>query len=277
MAGIQYPCPYEACTLTFSYSRKLQSHIKHHQGIREFQCTQCDRSFFWRQTLHKHVMKEHKNRKCKEHSLYYCDHCKHPFRTMWGLRRHQIKLKKANYPSRKYPCQICSCKFSTAEDLNSHSFRHQQFSCDVQICPWSTHKFKKWSNYQRHMEKFHSKPFECEYCGFQFPIKSQIRHHVKQHMPMDMVFCTYTGCKKEFISVINMTNHVLITHGHKRTFKCDVVGCDWTFKYKRCLNRHVRTHQRNGKITPMASRLLKKKKTINKTANKLALLAFKIL
>lgn len=71
-----------------------------------------------------------------------------------------------------------------------------------------------------------------------------------------------------------MIFHVQVGHGEK-TFKCSVTGCDWEFKYKSCLNRHIVIHEKNGRIKPMASRLTKKKEPKYLMANKLARLALK--
>lgn len=266
----QHACPFENCTLTFTRPYRLRIHVQWHQGIKEFQCAECDRGYHRKQHLQRHIAEAHRNQSRLEHSLP-CDHCDRSFDTAWGLRRHQMKMKQLK-PSnvREHCCKMCPQRFYTADDLERHSFKHERFRCDVPSCPLLARQFK-WKSYHRHMIDYHSEPFECEHCGQKFLIKSQVRRHVRQHMPK--FHCTQPGCDKTFAFANNLTHHVQVGHG-QRIHKCTVVGCDWEFKYKSCLNRHIKIHQQNGRIVPMANRFTKKEPKLL-MAKKLAALALK--
>ncbi|KAL5233762.1 hypothetical protein ACI65C_001173 [Semiaphis heraclei] len=265
-----HSCPYEDCTSTFSRPYRLQIHIQRHQGIKQFQCTQCDRGYHRRQHLQRHIAEAHQNHSRLEQPLF-CDHCDRPFNTAWGLRRHQAKIKAPKVRNRSYSCETCGRRFFNIDNLKVHSFRHKRFKCDIPSCTLSEHKFS-WSFYQRHLATHHSEPFECHHCNEQFILKSQIKLHVKQHMPNYV--CTQSGCGKTFAEYRYMYNHIQMCH-KERTHKCSVVGCDWVFTRKSRLENHIKVHQQNGRIVPMAKRY-RKKETTYIMANKLAALALKI-
>lgn len=265
----KHTCPFENCTSTFSRPYRLQIHIQRHRGLKEFQCDQCDRGYHRRQHLQRHVAEAHQTEP-RLKNLLNCDHCQRQFSTAWGLRRHQRNVD-VQRKIRMHRCETCGRKFHRANELEIHSLKHERFQCLIPSCPWLTHKFN-WAFYHQHMADYHSEPFECEHCGERFLKKSQIRLHVEQHMPK--FTCTQSGCNKTFTRSKNLNQHILIGHG-ERTHKCQVVGCDWAFKYKACLNRHIKAHQKNGRIVSMAKRT-KKKEPKFVMANKLAVFALKI-
>jgi len=86
--------------------------------------------------------------------------------------------------------------------------------------------------------------------------------------------CAQSGCGKTFAEYRYMYNHVQMCH-KERTHKCSVIGCDWVFTRKSRLENHIKVHQQNGRIVPMAKRY-RKKETTYIMANKLAALALKI-
>lgn len=267
---VKHPCPYEDCTSTFSRPYRLRIHIQRHQGIKEFQCTQCDHAYHQRQHLQRHVAEAHQNLSRLEQPLY-CDHCDRQFNTAWGLRRHQAKIKKPNVRVRQHRCETCGRKFFNTDNLKLHSLKHDRFKCDIPSCTLTGQTFT-WSCYRRHMVTYHSKLYTCDHCGEKFLIKSQIRQHVKKHMPN--FTCTQLDCGKTFAEYRYMSNHIRSCHGERR-YKCSVIGCDWGFKYKVSLIKHAKVHQRNGKINSMVKKI-KENKPKYIMANKLAALALKI-
>lgn len=267
-----HSCPFQDCTFTFNRPYRLQIHIQKHQGIKAFQCTHCDRGYYRRQHLQRHVAEAHQNQRRLEQPLL-CDHCDQQFNTSWGLRRHQMRAReKKTARVRQHSCKVCSRSFHTANDLEHHALKHERFRCTVPSCPLLAHNFR-WSYYHQHISDYHSEPFKCEHCDKHFFIKSQIRSHVRLHMPK--FSCTVPGCNRTFAFHKNMVYHVQVGHG-ERTFKCNVIGCNWEFKYKSGLNRHIKIHQQNGRIRLMASRTAKNKGPKYLMANKLARLVLKI-
>ncbi|VVC31458.1 Zinc finger C2H2-type,Zinc finger, RING/FYVE/PHD-type [Cinara cedri] len=268
---VKHLCPFENCSSTFSRPSRLLIHIQRHQGIKGFQCTQCDRGYHRRQHLKRHVAEAHQNQLRLE-QLLTCNHCERQFKTAWGLRRHQIKIKRQKANIRLHCCEICNRKFLNSVDLGRHSLKHESFKCVHPSCPLLKHQFISWKFYNQHMIDYHSEPFECEHCGEKFIIKSKIRSHVKEHMPK--FNCTQPGCHSTFDFAKNLVKHIQVGHG-ERTYKCNIIGCDWTFKYKICFERHIKAHQQNKKIFPMANRIHKKEPKFL-MATKLAKLALKI-
>lgn len=264
---VNHSCPFKNCTSTFDRPYRLKIHLQRHQGIKEFQCTLCDRSYHRRQHLQRHVAEIHEKQPRLEQPLS-CDHCDRNFTTVWGLRRHQIKIKENKAPLRQHQCEVCKRKFYSENFLKQHLLKHERFKCNIPSCPLLAHSFH-WQFYNKHMTDYHSEPFDCEHCDKRFLYKSQIRQHVQLHMP-DLI-CTQPNCNKRFVFAKNLDQHILVVHQNKKMFKCHVTGCDWEFKYKSCLKRHIEVHQKNGKIIPMVNRLQKKKKEKKlKMAKKLA-------
>ncbi|XP_050531230.1 transcription factor IIIA-like [Daktulosphaira vitifoliae] len=269
---VKHLCPFENCSLSFSRPYRLRIHIQRHRGIKEFGCPMCDRGYHRQQHLQRHIVEAHQNQPRLEEALP-CDHCDRLFNTKWGLQRHQARIKNPIERIRRHCCKVCGKKFFTNHDLDRHSLRHDRFKCDMPDCPLSHREFN-WLLYSKHMEKYHCEPYSCEHCNEQFLHKSQIRIHVTKHMPCFP--CTEPGCNKTFALNKNLLDHIKVGHG-ERIYKCDVVGCDWDFKYKICYKRHIKLHETNGKIVPMVNRKnnLPKKKSKPCMAEKLASLALK--
>lgn len=267
---VKHSCPYENCTSTFSRPYRLRIHIQRHQGIKQFQCTQCDHGYHRKQHLQRHIAEIHQNQPRLDQPLS-CDHCERQFDTAWGLRRHLAKIKEPKTRVRQHCCEICGRRFFKPDELERHSLKHERFKCVIPSCPLSARQFN-WTFYVQHMADYHTEPFVCAHCGKHFLIKSQIRQHVRQHMPK--FICTQEGCNRKFSFAKNLTHHIRVGHG-ERTYDCQLKGCDWKFKYKTCFDRHVRVHQQNGRIVAMANRNNKKEPKYL-MANKLAAFALKI-
>lgn len=74
----QQSCPYDRHC-------RLRNHIKRHQGFKGFRCDQCDRGYYGRHALTRHVaVAPHQRR----HRPLICDHCRQSFINAWALRRH---------------------------------------------------------------------------------------------------------------------------------------------------------------------------------------------
>lgn len=267
---VEHLCPFKNCNSKFKRPYHLQTHVQKHKGIKEFNCTKCEHSFHRQQHLQRHISETHENQRRLKKPLS-CDHCGRKYNTAWGLRRHQVQIKQVQLKKiRKYRCIKCGKGFFNCDDLEKHSLKHKRFECIIPSCPWSAHKFN-WKFYNKHMIVYHSDPFECENCGEKFLLKSQIRQHVEKHLPR--FTCTEPGCNKTFAFLRNRNKHVRVGHG-ERNYKCPVIECDWKFKYKSSYDRHIKCHQQNKQLIPMAKRLHKREQSFI-TANKLAVLAFK--
>lgn len=123
---------------------KYNEHLRKHKGIKNFKCGICEKSFFSRDLLKKHVAIHSDARP------FVCDvdDCSVGFRTSRALIAH----RKTHGEEKRYRCHYVNCDraFHQNFDLNLHLRRHTG-----------------------------EKPFECTGCGESFYTRSLLRKHLE--------------------------------------------------------------------------------------------------
>lgn len=119
---------------------RLCNHIKRHQGFKGFRCDQCDRGYYRRHALTRHVaVAPHQRR----HQPLICDHCRQSFINAWALRRHLqhyvvddgqraegrfkwpfYQQQVANYHSEQFECGYCGQRFLIKSRIKRHIRQH---------------------------------------------------------------------------------------------------------------------------------------------------------
>ena len=123
-----------------------------------------------------------------------------------------------------------------------------QFSCPFKECDkvfqeqmevddhfQTKHKLK-----QENVEMEGLLPYKCTFCDKSFATKTYLEHHMSTHCQ---------ECGKKFNTQAKLSQHMKSTHqGSSGVFMCLFEGCQKTFKMKRYLMQHYRTHEKQRSI-----------------------------
>ena len=255
------------CDIRFSSAAHYKLHEQTHNKEKAMQCDMCGMTFTQvaDQLLHMIYCER------TEVRLHPCTTCGESFKTQEALWDHV-----STHTGITYPCNVCDKVFPVQELLS----RHQAAECTY--CKYckkyftSAHVFenhkKTWSHYIKmdaesqdkqkcvkenvlrcpiceksfrqelrltrhvasHKQNMHKLPLSCDQCGKRFPTPLLLKQHKKE-------------CGKRFNQTHHLQRHSLI-HSAERPFKCD--NCDWTFKTKGSLKRHVLTHNNFKTFAP---------------------------
>ena len=102
----------DICGKAFSIISKLKIHMKHHNGIEDFECNYCGKGFVDNKTLKRHFQAVHQ--RLKNHK---CDICDKSFAEKANLRKH---IKSVHEGIKDKECLHCGKKFSHGGNLNKH-------------------------------------------------------------------------------------------------------------------------------------------------------------
>ncbi|ODA80120.1 hypothetical protein RJ55_03078 [Drechmeria coniospora] len=226
----KYICHRDGCTKSFVTGTRLKRHQAVHDGADRFRCQTCGQSFRKKETLHKHVRKDHLHKpafECPEPA------CQAAFDSKPALKRHREKL----HGPIKFWCLECGSK--AEEDGTGNRVG---FTTELLL--------------QQHLKQEHQ---NCIFCDFKSSSKWDLEHHVEMHHSGKTVedrkthACTHPGCGKRFTKRSNLNTHVRTAHEGFR-FVCgdvDFAGpgfeawsydqaCGDKFSTKARLEEHVR-------------------------------------
>ncbi|XP_045527088.1 zinc finger protein 233-like isoform X1 [Pieris brassicae] len=144
----QLPYICQFCAAGFERCMDLSDHVtKHHNKIKPYQCTVCNKRFTQQGGLAQH-MRAHSGDK-----PFNCTYCPKAFTQKSGLDQHlRIHTK-----SKPYKCVICSKAFCQSVHLQQHMRTHTNVA-----------------------------PFQCIICQKRFKQSSHLNYHLKYHNPLNM-------------------------------------------------------------------------------------------
>lgn len=153
----------------------VERHMKIHNGRNIFNCPDCEKTFFYKETLRKHqqIVHEHQS----ELKKYLCDLCGAPNKNKSSLARH-LKVHSDEKP---HQCTQCNKSYKTACHLKSHirntHLNIRSYVCSV--CGVGFFNARILSNHQR--THTGEKPFICEICEKAFSFKAGLYLHMQAH------------------------------------------------------------------------------------------------
>jgi len=175
-------------------------------------------------------------------SLQVCPFCSKRFLSnQWKYDQHL----RSHTGDRPFRCDYhgCNSTYTRKEYLTQHRLSHPGGTARF-VCEFCEKRFSRKLKYEEHL-RTHARenPFPCEAkdCGYAYSTKYQLTELQLTHDASTApVICEF--CQKAFLGSSRKYEEHLRTHTKERPLRCDIAGCDLTFKRQRQLNDHVRVH-----------------------------------
>ncbi|CRL00287.1 CLUMA_CG013560, isoform A [Clunio marinus] len=239
-----------------------------------FYCNICHNSYKHKQTIQRHLAKEHnleldnnyksqvsdfkpyqkivriqrKSRRSKDKKLI-CDICGQTFFFRESLRKHLLKhvdhvtyTKKIVKTTReKIVCDQCTKLVNPSlmrRHFQVHHSDYRPYKCEEPGCTTTFLDITKFNDHKNIHLKI--KPYICDFCQESFHYASNLRQHKLRHTHPDRFKCE--TCQSCFVSSKSLSLHMRL-HNYDPTapkpFACDHEGCDKTFRYRDRLKLHI--------------------------------------
>ena len=157
----------------------------------------------------------------------------------------QIKVKAPN--NQKYQLMT---KDNDNVNVNSENVKKMmQFNCPFKACD---KVFEEQLEVDEHFKTKHKVgrqpdnveiegllPYKCTFCDKSFATKTYLEHHMSTHCQ---------ECGKKFNTQAKLSQHMKSNHQEAGLFMCLFEGCQKTFKMKRYLMQHYRTHEKQRSL-----------------------------
>ncbi|XP_055711525.1 zinc finger protein 62-like [Phlebotomus papatasi] len=236
----------------------LLRHVKVvHKGLKEFHCSQCDRSFTTAVSLRNHMMRHEgiKNHVCtvcgvkkvtraslqnhmiihaKDKRIWSCELCPFKFNRRENLNQH---VKRIHHGIKNHHCTLCNKSFGHPSGLKYHLMVHTGER--PHACSKCNKRFIRLDRLKMHM-KLHTGEdiLSCEFCSFKASCNYQIRRHVRTvHEGVKDYHCAQ--CNRSFVTTTSLRHHQL-THTGEKPHTCNECGMKFTILSN--LRRHMKTH-----------------------------------
>ena len=191
--------------------KKEKKETKHQATKKLLQCKECDKSFQHNYRLKRHVLSAHTADKDKVCALHLC--CPYCIDLFSCLKPHQ-----------------CPCGYATARKfrLKEHQKVCQKFkNMDRDQRKAFNESTQAQRQRQRHTEKIHETPFQCELCDKSFAKQRYLNIHIGK---------IHKDKKDAVYKQQNVYKHLLTAAFDSKPWKCD--ECSSRFKLEKYLKVH---------------------------------------
>uniref|UniRef100_A0A182NC86 C2H2-type domain-containing protein n=1 Tax=Anopheles dirus TaxID=7168 RepID=A0A182NC86_9DIPT len=262
---IKFTC--DICRQVFSHAGNLARHIKTvHHGIKEFKCPHCDRYFGKLYTLKKHIQ-THTGEK-----PYECSICSKRYIQLISLQMHAKKHLKNNLedasmlsPSDSWT-ELSGGEIKTRIDNELSSIEPiaeiapmEPTFVKVETCETIDNDVEQSINSElaaqtsasnevpikHNQAEAKSKLLSCQLCEQKFRSQSRYDGHLREHQGLKPALCSI--CGKDFTEWNRLKQHMANKHPapDQEAFPCDYEGCRFSYKTRKGLTAHRKTHNPN--------------------------------
>ena len=202
-----FKCDRTTCRYTTKYKSNMLRHRMKHNGVQDFQCSLCGRSFYHQYQLKFHLRIHHAG------ESLLCQHCSKRFRSKHGLMMHEKKQHDSSFVA-KYKCNVCNASYANKATFAGHMNRHNNL-----------------------------KPFICSLCSASYYHKHHLQRHEKSCTGVDKRTIPQVGrhvcpvCNTSCATTQSLREHQDAKHSNS-VVTC---ACGKSYKWKRCLSRHQKT------------------------------------
>jgi len=203
--------------------------------IKNFQCDVCEYKTVYSQNLKLHKSSMHAT------GSYQCSQC-----DFFGKTKHCVSIHQKTHAANNFECLNCEAKLGSHQLLREHYgkvHRECRFKCNFLNCNYVAKANRSLTVHQM----YHTKPFECDFCGRRFGRKSSCAEHILLHHTNSDCFKCHV-CDKRLCNRTVLRNH-LQNHEENvpKPFECQ--QCAMKFRSKQILKNHQQIiHESNNKI-----------------------------
>lgn len=181
-----------------------------------FKCNDCEKIFFARKKLRKHLVSHSAVR------AFSCNICYKTFK-----QKYEVTAHKRSHEKPSFQCDICSKMFIHKSHLTCHRRKHIE-DC-VEYCKECNKSFISNRAYKHHIDVCHNKSFcMCDICGAKLSTISALNEHKTTHLPEYGTERKHVceACGKTYLSARNLRDHMKV-HEQPNRYVIYPIGTVW--------------------------------------------------